>query len=75
MISSHPKGKPFNGGQKSFSIFDSESNFWPSYPKGSSFELIGYSDLNWAGDKVDRKSTSRACQFLGRSLVSWYSRK
>jgi hypothetical protein len=45
------------------------------YPKGSSFELVGYSDSEWAGDKVDRKSTSGACQFLGRSLVSWSSKK
>jgi hypothetical protein len=45
------------------------------YPKGSSFELIGYSDSDWAGHKVDRKSTSRACQFLGRSLVSSSSKK
>jgi hypothetical protein len=45
------------------------------YPKGSSFELVGYSDSDWAGDKVHRKSTSGACQFLGRSLVSWSSKK
>jgi hypothetical protein len=45
------------------------------YPKGSSFKLVGYSDSDWAGDKVDRKSTFRACQFLGRSLVSWSSKK
>jgi hypothetical protein len=25
--------------------------------------------------KVDRKSTSGTCQFLGRSLVSWSSKK
>jgi hypothetical protein len=45
------------------------------YPKGSSFKLVGYPDSDWAGDKVDRKSTSRAYQFLGRSLVSWSSKK
>jgi hypothetical protein len=45
------------------------------YPKGSTFDLIGYSDSDYVGCKVDRKSTSRTCQFLGRSLVSWSSKK
>jgi hypothetical protein len=45
------------------------------YPKGSSFDLLGYSDVDWAGCKIDRKSTSGTCQFLGRSLVSWASKK
>jgi hypothetical protein len=45
------------------------------YPKGSTFDLIGYSDSDYAGCKVDRKSTSETCQFLGRSLVSWSSKK
>jgi transposase InsO family protein len=45
------------------------------YPKGSRFVLIGYSDADYAGCKVDRKSTSGTCQFLGRSLVSWSSKK
>jgi hypothetical protein len=45
------------------------------YPKGSTFDLIGYSDLDYAGCKVDRKSTSGTCQFLGRSLVYWSSKK
>jgi hypothetical protein len=34
------------------------------YPKGSYFELIEYSDVDYAGCKVDRKSTSGICQFL-----------
>jgi hypothetical protein len=38
------------------------------YPKGSTFDLIGYLDFDYAGCKVDRKSTSGTCQFLGRSL-------
>jgi hypothetical protein len=39
------------------------------YPKGSHFEVIGYSDADYAGCKVDRKSTSGTYQFLGRSFV------
>jgi hypothetical protein len=39
-------------------------------PKGSTFDLIGYSDTDYVGCKIDRKSISRTCQFLGRSLVS-----
>jgi hypothetical protein len=45
------------------------------YPKGSTFDLIAYSDSDYAKCKADRKSTSGTCQFLGRSLVSWSSKK
>jgi hypothetical protein len=46
-----------------------------SHPRGSTFDLIGYSDADWAGCKINRKSTSGTCQFLGRSLVSWALKK
>src|SRR6266540_4370997 len=39
------------------------------YPKGVHFELLGYSDSDFAGCKIDRKSTTGGCQLLGRS---WY---
>jgi hypothetical protein len=39
------------------------------YLKGAHFELIGYSDANYIGCRVDRKSTFETCQFLDRSLV------
>ena len=45
------------------------------YPKGAKFELVGYSDSDCVGCKVERKSTSGTCQLLGRSLVSWSSKK
>jgi hypothetical protein len=45
------------------------------YLKGSHFDIIGYSDADYAECKVDRKSTSGTYQFLGRSLVSWSSKK
>jgi hypothetical protein len=45
------------------------------YPKGSTFDLLSYSDSDYTGCKVDQKSTTTTCQFLGRSLVSWSSEK
>ena len=45
------------------------------YPRHNTFDLIAYSDADFAGCKVDRKSTSGACHFLGHSLVSWASKK
>jgi hypothetical protein len=54
-------------------VLTSYLDLW--YPKGAHFELIGYSDADYAGCKVDRKSTSRTCQLLGRSLVCWSSKK
>jgi hypothetical protein len=54
-------------------VYTPKFGLW--YPKGSTFDLIGYSDVDWAGCKIDRKSTSGTFQFLGRSLVSWASKK
>ena len=45
------------------------------YARESDFELCGYSDADFAGCKIDRKSTSGSCQFLGERLVSWFSKK
>ncbi|KAJ9553113.1 hypothetical protein OSB04_017158 [Centaurea solstitialis] len=50
-------------------------NFGPWYPKDSGFELTAFTDSDHAGCKLNRKSTSGACQFLGDKLVSWSSRK
>jgi hypothetical protein len=54
-------------------VYTPKFGLW--YPRGSTFDLIGYLDADWVGRKIDRKSTSRTCQFLGRSLVSWASKK
>lgn len=42
---------------------------------GGSFELIGYSDADFAGCKIDRKNTFETCQFLGGRLVLLFSKK
>ncbi|GJZ21794.1 putative ribonuclease H-like domain-containing protein [Tanacetum coccineum] len=41
----------------------------------SSFDLEAYSDSDYAGANLDRKSTTRGCQFLGRRLISWQCKK
>ncbi|MDV3180607.1 MAG: hypothetical protein Q8829_02935, partial [Candidatus Phytoplasma australasiaticum] len=44
------------------------------YPRDSGFDLTGYSDADYAGCRIDRKSTTGTCQFLGNKLVSWFSK-
>ncbi len=47
----------------------------PWYPKNDSLDLHGYTDSDLAGCRIDRKSTSGTCQFLGIKLISWMSKK
>ncbi|GJY28202.1 retrovirus-related pol polyprotein from transposon TNT 1-94 [Tanacetum coccineum] len=41
------------------------------YPKCLGFDLKGYSDSDYTGCNMDRKSTSGACQLLRGKLVCW----
>ncbi|XP_038875074.1 secreted RxLR effector protein 161-like [Benincasa hispida] len=41
----------------------------------SSLILFGYSDADWAGDPIDRFSTSGYYLYLGGFLISWQSKK
>nr|GEW85774.1 hypothetical protein [Tanacetum cinerariifolium] len=45
------------------------------YPKDSLFNLVAYSDSDYAGASLDRKSTTEGCQFLGCRLISWQCKK
>ena len=45
------------------------------YPKGCNFDLVGYTDADYAGFLVDWKSTSGMAHFLGPCLVSWATKK
>nr|GEV02204.1 ribonuclease H-like domain-containing protein [Tanacetum cinerariifolium] len=44
-------------------------------PKVLSFDLEAYSDSDYAGVNLDRKSTTGGCQFLGRRLILWQCKK
>jgi hypothetical protein len=35
------------------------------------FRLIGYTDLDWAGNVSDKKSTSGCCFIMGSVVTSW----
>ena len=45
------------------------------YPTNCSLDLVAYTDADYTGSRLDRKSTSGYCQFLGGCLVSWASKK
>ncbi|GKC38710.1 retrovirus-related pol polyprotein from transposon TNT 1-94 [Tanacetum coccineum] len=45
------------------------------YPKDSPFDLVAYTDSDYARASLDRKSTIGGCQFLGCRLISWQCKK
>ena len=45
------------------------------YKKNQDLMLLGYHDAGYARDKVERKSTSGGCHYLGSCLISWASNK
>jgi hypothetical protein len=50
-----------------------EFGIW--YSAYSSLDLVSFSDADFAGCGIDRKSTFRMCHFLRSSLICWSSRK
>nr|GEV68208.1 ribonuclease H-like domain-containing protein [Tanacetum cinerariifolium] len=41
----------------------------------STTDLVAYSDADWAGCPITRRSTSGYCMFLGNNLLSWSSKR
>jgi hypothetical protein len=59
--------------QRVFRYLKHTPEFGIRYSASSSLDLVGFSDTDFAGCGIDRKSTSRTCHFLGSSLVCWSS--
>jgi hypothetical protein len=38
-------------------------------------DIVAYTDINWAGNPIDRKFTTGFCMFVGGNLVTWKSKK
>ncbi|CAL8999958.1 unnamed protein product [Prunus brigantina] len=50
-----------------------EFGLWYTYD--TCVNLVGYSDVDWAGCSDDRKSTSEGVFYVGNNLVAWHSKK
>eukprot|EP00253_Pinus_taeda_P031177 PITA_31177 len=45
------------------------------YAAGTALNLLGFTDSDWAGDNIDRKSTSGYSLSLGSRPIYWLSKK
>jgi len=58
-----------------FRYLKGTTNLGLLYKKSSDFKLVGFCDADYAGDRIERKSTSGNCQFLGDNPISWASKR
>ncbi|GJW87067.1 putative ribonuclease H-like domain-containing protein [Tanacetum coccineum] len=70
-----PKASHLNAVKRIFRYLKHQSKLGLWYPRDSSFVLEAFSDNDYRGASLDRKSTTSGCQFLGRRLISWQCKK
>ncbi|GJS07728.1 putative ribonuclease H-like domain-containing protein, partial [Tanacetum coccineum] len=58
-----------------FRYLKGQPNLGLWYLRNSPFDLVAYSDSDYARASLDRKSTIRGFQFLGCRLISWQCKK
>ncbi|KAI3771698.1 hypothetical protein L6452_02865 [Arctium lappa] len=71
----NPKELHFNAVKRILRYLKGTPNLGLWYPKDSRFDLTAFTDVDHAECKLDRKSTSGSCQFIGDKLVSWTTKK
>nr|GEV72703.1 zinc finger, CCHC-type [Tanacetum cinerariifolium] len=70
-----PKASHVHAVKRIFRYLKGKPHLGLWYPKDSPFNLVAYSDSDYAGASLDRNSTTRGCQFLGCRLISWQCKK
>nr|GEV03719.1 uncharacterized mitochondrial protein AtMg00810-like [Tanacetum cinerariifolium] len=70
-----PKVSHFHAVKRIFKYLKGKPHLGLWYPKDSLFNLVTYSDSDYASASLDRKSTTRGCQFFGCRLISWQCKK
>ncbi|GJW21982.1 retrovirus-related pol polyprotein from transposon TNT 1-94, partial [Tanacetum coccineum] len=71
----NPKVSHLHAVKKIFRYLKGQPKLGLWYPKDSPFDLVAYTDSDYAGASLDRKSTTGGCQFLGSRLISWQCKK
>ncbi|GJV92677.1 putative ribonuclease H-like domain-containing protein [Tanacetum coccineum] len=71
----NPKSSHLNAVKRIFRYLKHQPKLGLWYPRDSPFELEAYSDSDYGGASLDKKSTTGGCQFLGRRLISWQCKK
>nr|GEU91666.1 hypothetical protein [Tanacetum cinerariifolium] len=66
-----PKASHLHAVKRIFRYLKGKPHLGLGYPKDSPFNLVAYSDSDYAGASLDRKSTIGGCQFLCCRLISW----
>ncbi|XP_058742065.1 uncharacterized mitochondrial protein AtMg00810-like [Vicia villosa] len=61
--------------KKIFRYLKGTKNLGLLYKKSIDYKLFGFYDVDYVRDKIERKSTSRNCQFIGKNLISWASKR
>nr|GEV71802.1 putative reverse transcriptase domain-containing protein [Tanacetum cinerariifolium] len=67
----NPKVSHLHSVKKIFRYLRGQPKLGLWYPKDSPFDLVAYTDSDYTGASLDRKSTTGGCQFLGCRLISW----
>ncbi|GJW42834.1 putative ribonuclease H-like domain-containing protein [Tanacetum coccineum] len=75
LISSYSKSFTLKCSKKDFRYLKHQPKLGLWYPRDSPFELEAFSDSDYGGASLDKKSTTGGCQFLGRRLISWKCKK
>ncbi|GJW21199.1 putative ribonuclease H-like domain-containing protein [Tanacetum coccineum] len=70
-----PKVSHLNAVKRIFRYLKGQPKLGLWYPMDSPLILESFSDSDYAGASLDRKSTTGGCQFLGSRLISWQFKK
>ncbi|GKC78563.1 putative ribonuclease H-like domain-containing protein [Tanacetum coccineum] len=71
----NPKVSYLHAVKRIFRYLKGQPKLGLRYPKDSPFDLVAYTDSDYARASLDRKCLTGGCQFLGCRLISWQCKK